>query len=272
MKTVTTTADDFGLTESVNAAVEQAHRHGCLHAASLMVAAPAADDAVRLAKANPGLRVGLHLVVIEGPAVQPQSAIPGLVDASGQFPSEQLALGINYFFDPAIRRQLETEIRAQFEAFARTGLTLDHVNAHKHMHLHPTVGAMLLRIGRDYGLRRIRIPSEPPAVMQACGSPVSAGDRMLFAWTRVLRRQARRRGVETNDHCFGLAWSGHMTSVRVRRLLAHLPEGHSEIYFHPATRRDAAVSRLMPDYEHEAELAALLDPLIVADLAAAHRN
>jgi hopanoid biosynthesis associated protein HpnK len=263
VKRVTTTADDFGLTESVNEAVELAHREGCLQAASLMVAADAAADAVRVAKANPGLRVGLHLVVIEGPAAQEPSAIPRLVDVRGQFSSDQLSLGINYFFRPAIRRQLEAEIRAQFEAFARTGLTLDHVNAHKHMHLHPTVGAMILRIGRDFGLSRIRVPAEPPGVMQACGEPVSVGAKTLYAWTNLLRLQARRAGVAVNDHCFGLTWSGHMTTSRVRRLLERLPEGHSELYFHPASRRDPMIAQLMPDYEHEAELAALLDPEII---------
>jgi hopanoid biosynthesis associated protein HpnK len=268
VRTVTTTADDFGLTDSVNAAVEQAHREGCLHAASLMVGAAAAADAVRIAHANPGLRVGLHLVVIEGPSVLDHAAIPDLVDSDGQFPSDQLALGINYFFRPDVRRQLEAEIRAQFDAFARTGLALDHVNAHKHMHLHPTVGAMLLRIGRDYGLRRIRVPAEPSDVLQACGERVSLGAKALLAWTGALRRQARRAGVAMNDHCFGLAWSGHMTAPRVRRLLANLPTGNSEIYFHPAVRRDAVIARLMPDYEHEAELAALLDPEIAGAVAA----
>lgn len=263
MKTVTTTADDFGLTETVNAAVEQAHRNGCLHAASLMVAGAAAPDAVRVARANPTLRVGLHLVVIEGPAVQPPSTIPTLVDNTGQFPSDQLALGINYFFRPSIRRQLEAEIRAQFEAFARTGLVLDHVNAHKHMHLHPTVGAMMLRIGREFGLNRVRVPAEPPSVMRACGESVRVGAVAMFAWTRLLRRQAAMAGVAANDHCFGLTWSGHMTSVRVRRLLARLPDGDSELYFHPATGNDPKIARLMPDYEHSAELAALVDPDIV---------
>jgi hypothetical protein len=65
--------------------------------------------------------------------------------------------------------------------------------------------------------------------------------------------------MTTNDHCFGLTWSGHMTRDRVRLLLDHLPEGFSEIYFHPATQRDPLLTRLMPDYEHEAELATLLD-------------
>jgi hopanoid biosynthesis associated protein HpnK len=259
MKTVTFSADDFGLTDSVNEGIERAHRDGVLQAASLMVAAPAAADAVRRARANPSLRVGLHLVVIEGPAVLPPDAIPGLVDATGTFPSDQLRLGIDYFFRPHIRRQLEAEIRAQFAAFAATGLRLDHANAHKHMHLHPTIGAMMLRIGRAYGLDRIRIPAEPPAVLARCGTPAGIGGAVLYWWTNVLRRQARAAGIATNDHCFGLAWSGHMTTERIQRLLANLPDGDSEIYFHPAARRDAVLARLMPEYEHEAELAALLD-------------
>jgi hopanoid biosynthesis associated protein HpnK len=259
VKTITFSADDFGLTESVNEGIERAHRDGILQAASLMVAGSAAADAVRRARANPALRVGLHLVVIEGPAVLPPAEIPGLVGATGRFPSGQLKLGIDYFFRPRIRRQLAAEIRAQFAAFAATGLTLDHANAHKHMHLHPTVGAMMIRIGRDYGLNRIRVPAEPPAVMARCGAPVGFADKVLYRWTNVLRRQARAAGIATNDHCFGLTWSGHMTTARVRRLLPQMPDGDSEIYFHPAARRDAVLDRLMPTYEHEAELAALLE-------------
>src|ERR1700760_3979609 len=135
-KTVTFSADDFGLTESVNAGIEQAHRDGVRHAASLMVGGAAAADAVRIARANPRLRVGLHLVVIEGPAVLPAAQIPALVDANGQFPSDQLGLGLRYFFLPWVRRQLRAEIQAQFSAYAATGLVLDHANAHKHMYLH----------------------------------------------------------------------------------------------------------------------------------------
>ncbi|HVZ09385.1 hopanoid biosynthesis-associated protein HpnK [Rhodopila sp.] len=261
-RSLTISADDFGLSEAVNEGIERAFRDGVLQAASLMVAAPAAADAVRIARANPGLLVGLHLVVIEGPAVLPPAEIPDLVDAAGQFPSHQLGLGVAYFFRPRVRRQLAAEIRAQFDAFAATGLPLDHANAHKHMHLHPTVGAMMLRIGREFGLRHIRVPAEPPAVMAACGTQVRLGDRLLYRWTGLLRRQARRAGVATNDACFGLGWSGHMTAGRVERLLRLLPAGQNEIYFHPAARRDPTIERLMPDYEHEAELATLLDPAV----------
>lgn len=229
-----------------------------------MVGAPAAADAVRRAKALPRLRVGLHLVVIEGTATLPPPEISGLVDEQGWFPSDQLRLGIRYFFQPAIRRQLAAEIHAQFAAFAATGLVLDHANAHKHMHLHPTVGALMIRGGRAFGLPAIRIPAEPPAVMAACGTTPSLGDRALYRFTNVLRRRARHAGLATNDHCFGITWSGAMTADRLLRLAPLLPDGISEIYFHPAARRDTALDTLMPRYQHEAELAALTDPRVAA--------
>ena len=258
LKSVTFTADDFGLTLSVNEAVECAFQYGRLDAASLMVGAPAAADAVARARRLPGLHVGLHLVVIEGAAVLPYAQIPDLVDANGWFPSDQLRLGVRYALSPRVRHQLATEIRAQFAAFAATGLPLHHADAHKHMHLHPVVGRMMLDIGREFGLSRVRVPSEPPDVLARCGHRVGLADRAVYHWTKLLRRQVRAAGMDADDNCFGIAWSGHMTRVRVNRLLEVLPEGSSEIYVHPATHRDDVLRRLMPDYEHEAELEALL--------------
>ena len=222
-----------------------------------MVAGPAAADAVRRARSMPGLGVGLHLVVIEGPAV-----------LGPPFGSGQLGLGVRYYVSPSGRRRLAAEIAAQYRAFAATGLHLDHANAHKHMHLHPTVGRMLIETGRAFGLRALRVPAEPPAVMRACGVQQGVGARALYRWTRLLRRQGARAGLVMNDSMFGLAWSGAMTRDRILRLLPELPPGLSEIYFHPATRHDGELARLMPGYDHAGELAALLDPAVRAELRA----
>jgi hopanoid biosynthesis associated protein HpnK len=263
------TADDFGLSEAVNEGVERAHREGVLTHASLMVGGAAAADAVRRARGMPGLRVGLHLVVIEGRAVLPRREIPALVDERGWFPSAQLRLGLRCFFLPQVRRQLAAEIRAQFVAFAATGLTLDHADAHKHMHLHPTVGRLLLDIGRDYGLKRIRVPAEPPRLMAACGARPGLAAHALYRWSGVLRQQARRRGIASDDAVIGIAWSGAMTEPRLLRLLAMLPEGSTEIYFHPATRQDAPIAATMAAYRHTDELAALTSPRIRTALESA---
>ncbi|NHN89656.1 hopanoid biosynthesis-associated protein HpnK [Acetobacter conturbans] len=261
MRRAIISSDDFGMSVEANEAIEIAHRDGVLSTASLMVAGPAVEDAIERARRIPTLHVGLHLVVIEGPCVLPPSEIPLLVSPDGQFPSDQLRLGINYFFSPAVRRQLAAEIEAQFAAFARTGLTLDHANAHKHMHLHPTVGKMMIATGKRYGLRAVRVPLEPPEPLMAAGTYTDTlGAAALRRWTKLLRWQIRSAGMVTNDWCFGIEWSGHMTADRVAALAAHLPDGVSEIYFHPATQKNALLQHLMPTYEHEAELAALCSP------------
>jgi hopanoid biosynthesis associated protein HpnK len=160
-----------------------------------------------------------------------------------------------------VRRQLGREIRAQFEAFRATGLALDHVNAHKHFHLHPTIAGLILRIGRDYGLRAVRIPCEPAgpiAAAEAGPGNGGIGALALRLWTRQLRATVRRHGCVANDHVFGLAWSGDMTEKRLLSLIPFLPEGVSEIYFHPARRRTPELARTMPRYRHPEELAALL--------------
>ncbi|GBQ12378.1 PTS cellobiose transporter [Komagataeibacter rhaeticus] len=268
MKRVIISADDFGLSEEVNEAIEIAHRDGLLSTASLMVSGPAATDAVRRAKKLPDLRVGLHLVAIEGPATLPPADIPLLVPQDGQFPSDQLKLGVEYFFRPAVRRELAAEIEAQFRAFTATGLALDHANAHKHMHLHPTVGRYMIESGLRHGLRAIRVPLEPPQPLYAAGTYADMlGDAALRRWTGLLRHQAHKAGLVTNDWCFGLAWSGHMTTERVSALAAHLPDGLSEIYFHPATAKNKLLQRLMPTYEHEAELRTLCAPGFRSGLA-----
>jgi hopanoid biosynthesis associated protein HpnK len=186
------TADDFGLHERVNAAVERAHRDGVLNAASLMVGAPAAQDAIARARRLPSLAVGLHLVLADGPATLPAREIPALVGADGRFGDAMAKDGCRFFFLPHVRAQLRREIRAQFDAFAATGLPLDHVNAHKHFHLHPTVLSMIVEIGRDYGLRAVRLPYETTAPVWlrpwcARGS-TARGSRITTMWSASRRR------------------------------------------------------------------------------------
>ncbi len=258
------TADDFGLHESVNEAVERASRSGILTAASLMVGAPAAADAIRRARDLPQLRVGLHLVLADGFAVLPAARIPGLVDGEGRFGENMAAAGMRYFALPSVRRQLEAEIHAQFAAFARTGLVLDHVNAHKHFHLHPSLLGMLLRIGGEFGVPAVRLPHEPLwfSMREAGCVRALAAAAFLFPWLALLRRRLRRASVACNDQVFGVAASGRMDENTLLAILARLPPGVTEIYLHPATRSGRAVANSMAGYRHSDELAALLSPLV----------
>ncbi|HLZ65396.1 MAG TPA: hopanoid biosynthesis-associated protein HpnK [Aliidongia sp.] len=272
MKRVIFSADDFGLDPAVNEAIEIAHRDGVLAAASLMVGEDAAEAAVAIARRCPTLRVGLHVALVEATPVSDPADIPDLVDATGRFPSNMVSAGFRFFFKPGVRAQLAREIRAQFEAFRRTGLPLDHANTHKHIHLHPTVARLIVEIGRDYGLKAVRLPVEPAGPVAAADGQAAAGGlgaAALRAWTGQLKAMLKRQGMMTNDQVFGLAWSGAVTEARVAALIPHLPDGVSEIYFHPATSLSPKLARTMPTYRHADELAALLSPE-VKRLVAAH--
>lgn len=271
MRQLIVTGDDFGLANPVNEAIEEAHRHGILTTASLMVSAGAAEDAVERAKRLPALKVGLHLVLVEGRPLLPPGTVPALVNEHGAFSSRLVKAGCNFFFRPGVRRQLEAEIRAQFEAFKHTGLQLDHVNAHNHMHLHPTILALILKVGREFGLRAIRLPHEP--LMPSWRAAGNGFMSRFFAWvalapwTSLLKLRLRMAGIRTNDFVFGLHDSGHLTSQLVAGFLKQLPQGVTEIYFHPATRRCPEVDGTMPDYEHEREFEALTNEDIKALIA-----
>jgi chitin disaccharide deacetylase len=251
------TADDFGLHERVNDAVALAYQEGVLNCASLMVGAPAARHAVEVAYRHPGLRVGLHIVLADGQATSPASGIPALVGADGRFEDRMVRDGFRFFFLPHVRRQLAKEIRAQFEAFAATGLMLDHVNTHKHFHLHPTVLSMILAIGREFGMRAMRLPFE-------IGAP-----RALRPWMALVRTRLARAGIAHNDYVFGMAASGAMDMDAVLDALYRLPAGVTEIYCHPAMPGSETITSSMRDYRHADELHALLSPRVASAIASA---
>jgi len=230
-----------------------------------MVASSAADDAVRRARAMPNLRVGLHVVLVEARPALPPEQIPDLVVADGYFRTDMPRLAFEIAFKPRVRAQMAAEIAAQFAMFAATGLPFDHVDAHKHFHLHPLIARELITNGKTFAARAIRVPAEPAAVVRVIDPSAAAlAPRLLGQWAKLLRAQARRAGMATPDAVFGLAWSGAMTRERIKGALEKLPPGLVEIYTHPATAN--AFPGHAPGYRYTDELAALTDPDCIAAL------
>jgi chitin disaccharide deacetylase len=261
LKRLIVTADDFGAAREVNDAVEIAHRSGVLTATSLMVTAPAAADAVARARRIPTLRVGLHVVLVEGRPMLPASQLKHLVDEDGAFRSDMAALGTIIACRREARDQAAAEITAQFEAFRATGLPLDHCNAHKHFHLHPVIGALIAAIGARFGLRAARVPVEPAGVLRKVERSRPSPALLMRPFAHHLRRRFRAAGILVPDQVFGLLWSGHMTKQRLLGLIRNLPDGLSEIYLHPAT---GPYPGSAPGYGYCEEMAALVSEEVVA--------
>ncbi len=232
-----------------------------------MVAGPAAAEAVAIAKRIPTLHVGLHLTLVEALPCLPATRIPDLVDATGVLRRDMARFGAEIFFKPSVRRQMRAEIEAQFLAFAATGLRLDHVNAHKHFHLHPTISELVFDVGKAFGMTALRVPLEPFDIINAIEPAAASPFRVVMEpWARLLAARARKRGILVPDQVFGLAFTGAMTAERLAALLRRLPEGLSEIYCHPATAGDFRFA--VPGARYEDEFTALIAPQARAALSA----
>lgn len=231
-------ADDFGRSTSINEAVLRAHREGILTSASLMLNEPSCNEAVQLAKANPRLGVGMHLTLLMGHAALPPSQIPGLVNGRGEFSNAPAATGIRYFFRRELREQLRAEIHAQFARFRSTGLTLDHVNGHLHLHLHPVVFKILMDDAAELGITHLRWTRDPFLLNARIESGrwfYRLGHALLFNCLSARARQpllARR--IKHTTAVFGLLQNEFVDEDYLLKLLPRLPDGDAEIYSHPS--------------------------------------
>jgi hopanoid biosynthesis associated protein HpnK len=247
-------ADDFGLSHSVNEAVIHAHREGILTTASLMVNEVDCYEAVQLAKQTPRLGVGLHLTFLHGHSALPHKAIPGLVNPEGEFSNSPVGAGMKYFFDDDLREQLRAEIHAQFVKFHATGLPLDHVNGHLHLHLHPVIFKILMSDSDKLGIRHLRLTRDCLARSRRLSSghlayKVSHAAIFEMLSSRV-REPLRQKNIKHAQITFGLLQDSRVDEDYILKLLPELPDGDSELYAHPS--RDK--------FKHELE--ALISPRV----------
>ena len=247
-------ADDFGRSHSINEAVIRAHREGILTTASLMVNEPGLDEAVALAKQNPKLGVGLHLTLLCGHSALPPEKIPGLVNPRGEFSNNPFGVGFRYFFNRSLREPLRAEIHTQFARFHATGLPLDHVDGHLHLHLHPVVFGILMEDAEKLGIRRMRFTRDCLARSRRMARGrwfYRVSHAAIHQWlSNRAREPLRQRGIRHAQITFGLLQDSRVDEDYILKLLPELPPGDSELYSHPS----------LDEFKHEFD--ALVSPRV----------
>jgi chitin disaccharide deacetylase len=265
------TADDFGFSREVNAAVRSTFDHGVLTAASLMVAGEARDQAASIARGLPGMDLGLHLVLCRGSSVLDPSRLAGVVDSLGRFRQNPTLAGLKYFFDPHVRGCLRDEMRAQIDSHLKLVGYLNHVDGHLNFHVHPVIAAVLLELASEYHIPYVRLPREPVLTTLRFARDHVARKIIESVIFRTLSRRALKmmeaRGIGTSDRLFGLHQTGHMTEAYIVDLITRLPIGTTEIYFHPGQK--VGRSQVSPGALSEAQILKsprVRDALIDADV------
>jgi chitin disaccharide deacetylase len=265
VKQLVINADDFGLDPAINAAVIQAHTTGLLTSASLLVTAPQAGEAIELARQHPTLGVGLHLCLVQGRAAEATV----LCGDDGRLPSGPRELSARIARDPRVLRAIEQEMRVQLDRFLATGLRPTHLDSHMHTHMHPRILPLVIRLAREHGIDWVRAPREElwrSIRSGGANQPLRLAARWpIFAVLggRALRR-LRAAGIHTTDRAVGVLNPGHLIEPYVARYLERLPDGLTEMFFHPATETTPTLGTSQSGYQHSGELAALCSPQVKA--------
>lgn len=251
MRRLVVNADDFGFTRDVNDGIIEAHRNGILTATTLMANGDAFDDAARLARANPTLDVGCHLVLVQGNSVLPPyralpRSVPGLIVAMA---------------DRRIR--VHNELAAQVRRILEAGIRPTHLDTHKHTHLLPQVLGAVANISEEFRIRWVRRPFDLPLQGHPRGVPRLT--RYLNRGLCLLRRRFHKvleaHGCRTTDHFAGFQITGRFHTRELVALIGQLPEGSTEFMCHPGhcgSELRAAPTRLKESRRRELE--ALLAP------------
>ena len=264
MRRLIVNADDFGLTAGINRAVVEAHTRGIVTSSTLMANGPAFEDAVRSAKTVPGLSVGCHVVLIDGQPVLEAERLPSLTAAySG---GARFRDGIKSFATRALTgrmnpAEVESEAGAQIRRLQSAGVSVSHVDTHKHAHLFPAVLRPLLRAARVCGVPAIRNPFGPRKPMKSSELLKRPSLWTRYAEVRILRTlavkfsdAAKREGLVTPDGTLGVIVTGALDEEMFRGIAAIIPEGTWEFVCHPGYNDDdlrAARTRLRESRETE---------------------
>jgi chitin disaccharide deacetylase len=261
-------ADDFGMTSGVNRAIAAGNREGVITSATIMANSKAFDEAVALAKAQPGLKTGCHVVLIDGEPLTSHAVT--LTNGTGRFRSSLKA-----FAGAAVRKQIaaeeiECEAEAQIRKIQAAGLAVTHVDSHKHTHIFPHILGSVLRAAKACGVRAVRNPFEPrrcwPRSVILSSTAMwlrCAGVACFGPFLAAFRRAIRQEGMVTTDGTVGIIATGKLDKNVLAAIVDGLPEGTWELVCHPGysdADLQAAGTRLTRS--REVELQALTSPEI----------
>lgn len=269
MKGLVINGDDFGLTAGVNAGILDAHRDGVLTSASLMATAAAADEAVALARDTPTLGIGCHLTLVDGTPALPPAELPTLT-VDGRFHSTWGSFITACMSRRVVMAEIERELTAQIERLRAAGLTLTHLDSHKHVHLYPPIFRIVVRLATRFNIPTVRVPYEQPAIAllarhrQDRAASRQACENLLMApWARRAQAVLARHGLAEPPRFAGRALTGRWSVDAIADLVRRLPDGVSELMAHPGYS-DAALARERTRLlaAREDEVAVLRSPLV----------
>lgn len=232
MKRLIVTADDFGLTGSVNRGIIKAYKEGIVTYLNLIPTGEAFEEAVGLLRENGIEEVGAHLALTETyPAADPER-IRSLVGKDGRFCAHNPELFFKLAFKKIDRSQIYTELRAQLAAITGQGVRVTCLSGHEHVHMMPGVLEVFLRLAGENSIRSIRYPGgeRPSGIIGPSGLYKAA---VLRVFSGAMARAADGAGLGRTGGFAGFYDSGKLDESALLRIIDSVGEGTTELVCHP---------------------------------------
>lgn len=259
-------ADDFGRHAEINRAVEEGLVHGCLRSATVMPGGAAFAGAIDIARRHEELGLGVHFTLVDGHPILPPEEIPSLVGSEGDFLPDHTALLKRYLKGGVNLEEVRRELAAQLQKIEATGIPISHVDSHQHMHTLPGIIDIVLDLAARAGIRAVRTPRTPLFAGAFGGLGQLVGRLGLSTLARLAACKAHRRGLLTPDNFAGIVAGEAVSEGELLHLIAHLPQGTTEVMMHPGMKNDVLQEDSGWQHDFEAELAAILSPRVGAAL------
>lgn len=267
MKSLIINADDFGRHELINRAVEKAFNTGCLKSATIMAGGKFFDDAVLIAKKNPGLGVGIHFTLANGYPVLPPEKIPSLVTEDGVFYENYVVFLKKYLQGKVSQDEIKSELIAQLEKVQNSGINLTHFDSHQHLHHIPGIIDIVLELAENAKISAMRISNTKIFDGQLDSIGKFVGRLGLGSLAKYAGNKARKKNVVFPEHFAGIVAGESVSESFMENLILNLQEGTTEVMLHPGTDNKILQDYCEWEHDFEEELNAVTSEKILKLLA-----
>lgn len=265
------TADDYGASPRINAAIEACLAAGALRATCVMANMPGYSEASRLRQQFPHASIGLHWNLTAGRPVAPPDQVASLLDGQGRFwPAATFRR--RWVLGRIAPEHVLRELRAQYDWLALVAGQPDFWNTHQNIHLLPRLFSLMVALAHQLGIpamrshQRLRLPLKGASLRKRLIQPfVWLKEQVIAGWVAA----AARQGMRMPAGLIGLPESeaGLITLAQMVTQMPRVPVAPVELVVHPALQMTSARSGALADVQAR-EYALLRDPGLVDRLAA----
>lgn len=226
-------SDDLGISAEVNECIFGLMEERRVTSATLMMNAPAVEDAVRRMREFRNCSFGVHLNLTQFAPLSGHPGLSPLLDAKGEFLGIAEAGISKAALTKEMRQAIYAEWCAQIESAIAMGVPVSHIDSHHHVHTRAGMLAIIKRIRQRFGIRKVRLRRN----LSGTTAPMRLARRTVNnAWNFALRHFVN---ATTTDGFLAFAPFHERLQAGMRF------EGTVEVMCHPGADRFAAETELL---------------------------